>query len=230
MRTRWLFVGILCVVPVVGVAQTGKRPVVVELFTSQGCSSCPPADAIVAQLAGTRPDVLALSFHVTYWDSLGWKDPFSLPAATERQQRYVAQAVSPEVYTPAMVVDGRTDVIGSDRGAVEAALARASADLRTAAAVDVMRSAAGLAITVGAGTGAGRVLLVGYARQHQTRIGRGENGGRTLSEANIVRSVRVAGVWTGRLLQLHEAIPAGEAFAVIVQGEDGRILGAAAAS
>ena len=230
MEIRWLVIGIGCLVPLCGVAQTARRPVVVELFTSQGCSSCPPADAIVAQLARSRTDLLTLTFHVTYWDSLGWKDPFSLPAATERQQRYVALSVSPEVYTPAMVVDGRRDVIGSDPGAVAAALTQAGRDAQATAPVEVMRGGAGLTILVGAGAGQGSVLLVGFDRQHQTRIGRGENGGRTLSEANVVRSARVVGGWTGQALQLQAPLPAGEAFAVLVQAEDGRILGAGSAS
>ena len=117
--------GLLCLVPPAGAQMAARRPVVVELFTSQGCSSCPPADALVADLAEHRPDLLALTFHVTYWNSLGWTDPFSLKEATDRQRGYVALSVSPEVYTPAMVVDGALDVIGSDRPAVAAALARA---------------------------------------------------------------------------------------------------------
>ncbi|MBN8899533.1 MAG: DUF1223 domain-containing protein, partial [Rhodospirillales bacterium] len=104
------------VAPTIGMAQPVDRPVVVELFTSQGCSSCPPADAKVADLARTRPDLLPLTFHVTYWNGLGWRDPFSLDAATERQRHYVALGVSPNVYTPALVVDGTLDVVGSNPG------------------------------------------------------------------------------------------------------------------
>ena len=232
MRARWLALGAGCLAPAFAAAQpaaapSAARPVVVELFTSQGCSSCPPADAIVADLARTRPDLLPLTFHVTYWNGLGWQDPFSFPGATERQRRYVAEAVSPEVYTPAMVVDGRRDVVGSDRAAVAATLARATADATTQAPVEVTRTGTGLSITVGAGTGRGAVLVLGSDRQHQTAVGRGENGGRTLVEANIVRSMGVAGAWTGQALHLDVAAPAGEEVAVIVQAETGRVLGAA---
>ena len=204
-----------------------ERPVVVELFTSQGCSSCPPADAIVAELARDRPELLPLTFHVTYWNSLGWRDPFSFEAATQRQRQYVALAVSPDVYTPAMVVEGRQDVVGSDRQGVEAALARAEAEVQTTAPVAITRAGPGLAITVGAGAGHGNVLLLGFDRQHKTPVGRGENGGRTLLEANIVRSMAVQGDWTGHALHLQAAMPAGEEVAVVVQADDGRVLGAA---
>jgi len=94
------------------------------------------------------------------------------------------------------------------------------------APVDIARAERGLTITVGAGAGHGTILLLGYDRQHQTRVGRGENGGRTLLEANIVRSMTVAGVWAGQAMQLHAAMPDGEETAVLVQADDGRILGA----
>ncbi len=226
MSSRWLALCVGCLVPALASAQTSKRPLIVELFTSQGCSSCPPADAIVAELARDRPDLLPLTFHVTYWNNLGWQDPFSFAGATGRQRRYVALAVSPDVYTPAMVVDGRRDVIGSDRSAVEAALTRAEAEAQTTAPVDVVRTENGLRVTIGAGVGQGDVLLLGYDRQHRTRVGRGENGGRTLLEANIVRSIAVVGTWSGQVLRLQAAVPAGEDVAVVVQADNGRVLGA----
>jgi hypothetical protein len=227
MRLWWLVVAISCMVPVLASAQQARRPIVLELFTSQGCSSCPPADSLVAELARTRPDILPLTFHVTYWNNLGWQDPYSFAAATERQYRYVALAVSPQVYTPAMVVEGRRDVVGSDPGAVAAALVRAAAEATIEAPVDIARDGSALTITVGGGRGRGSVILVGYDRLHQTRVGRGENGGRTLVEANIVRSMTPVGRWSGQPLHVDAAMPAGEAVAVIVQGDDGRILGAA---
>src|SRR5438477_10316699 len=108
-------------------AQAGERPIVVELFTSEGCSSCPPADVLLAELA-RRPDVLALSFHVDYWDRLGWKDPFSSRAATDRQNRYAKLLALHTVYTPQIVVDGKWEAVGSDRADVERALDLARRD------------------------------------------------------------------------------------------------------
>ena len=227
MRPTVLSLAVASLLPACAVAQTLKRPVVLELFTSQGCSSCPPADMLVNQLARTRPDLLPLTFHVTYWNYLGWEDPFSFQAATDRQRDYVARSVSPEAYTPALVVDGLHDVVGSDRIAVQATLATAEAQAQTTAPVELTRVGTGLKITIGMGKGQGQVLLLGFDPQRQTHVGRGENGGRTLLEANIVRSMSVAGTWTGEQMRLSAPLPKGEDFAVMVQAQNGRILGAA---
>ena len=101
----------------------------VELFTSQGCSSCPPADALLSDLARTDPTLLPLDLHVTYWDRLGWKDPFSLPQMTARQRAYSESLGLDSIYTPQIVVGGRYQAVGSDRAAVAAALAQARGDL-----------------------------------------------------------------------------------------------------
>ena len=203
------------------------RPVVVELFTSEGCSSCPPADELLTELAGTRHDILPLAFHVTYWNSLGWPDPFSLDAATRRQEGYAHISGVGSVYTPQMVIDGTTDVVGSERGDVLHALQAAAT--RTAEAVPVRLARAGDDVTIGvsAGTGLATVWLVGYDARHITHVGRGENSGRTLTETNIVRSLTPVADWRGTALDLHRVAPAGERLAVLVQAKDGRILGAA---
>lgn len=202
------------------------RPVVVELFTSQGCSSCPPADRLLTELARTRPDVLALAFHVTYWNRLGWPDPYSLDTATDRQKQYARISDIGSVYTPQAVVDGTRDVVGSDAAKLRQAIDAASARAR-ALPLSLRREGAEVAVSLGAGQGAGRVLVVGYDGQHTTRVGRGENAGSTLVESNIVRGLATAGSWQGQPAELRVAAPPGEHLAVIVQAADGTILGAA---
>src|SRR5271156_211193 len=118
------------------IAMAAERPVVVELFTSQGCSSWPPANAYLNELSKRPSDVLALAFHVTYWDYLGWKDPFSLQLATDRQARY-GHRFGDGSYTPEIVVDGLSGVVGSDRGDVDHAVAKARANSATVADVHV---------------------------------------------------------------------------------------------
>lgn len=207
-------------------AAAAERPVVIELFTSQGCSSCPPAEALLGEYAG-RADVLPLGFHVTYWDRLGWRDPFSFEGATQRQATYEGQLGSGTSFTPQMVIDGRYSTIGSRRGDVAAAVNKAAAQSSDGAQVALSRKGGGLTIRVGAGRGSARVLLVGFDRQHVTPVGRGENGGRTITQANVVRAIRSVGTWSGKPLELSEAAPAGQEAAVLLQAPDGRILGAA---
>lgn len=202
-----------------------ERPVVVELFTSQGCSSCPPANAYLNELARDRRDVLPLAFHVTYWDRLGWKDPFSLGAATDRQARYGSR-FGDGSYTPEIVVDGVTSHVGSYRNEIGAAIDRARSASQRGADVRLARKGGQLLIEIG-GEGRGRVLLVGFDHYHKTDIRRGENGGRTFEELNVVRSVRALADWQGAALHLAEQPPEGEDAAVIVEASDGRIVGAA---
>ena len=204
--------------------QAQEAPVVVELFTSQGCSSCPPADAFLTDLAHQRHDVLPLAFHVTYWDYLGWKDPYSLDAATARQREYARHLGEDGVYTPQMVVDGAKGFVGSSRAEGLSAIAGAA---RKQVPVSVARDAGSLLIMVGAGVGKAQVLLVGFDRTHETPVGRGENRGHTLLEFNVVRSLAPIGAWNGSAVTLRQTPPAGDGFAVLLQAEDGRILGAA---
>ena len=206
-------------------AAAAERPVVVELFTSEGCSSCPPADAFLTELSRGRRDVLPLAFHVTYWNQLGWKDPFSSAAATQRQSRYSAR-FGDGSYTPEMVVDGRKGLVGSERGEAEAAIASAKSEDRTAATVALSRAGGSVSVRIGEGSGSGRVVLVGFDPEHRTAVGRGENGGRTLTESNIVRSIRSVGQWTGASLSLSAEIPEGQELAVLLEAPDGSIIGA----
>jgi hypothetical protein len=210
--------------PVAAIA--AERPVVVELFTSQGCSSCPPANVYLNELSKGRRDVLALAFHVTYWDRLGWKDPFSLPAATQRQDVY-GHRFGDGSYTPEIVVDGAASMVGSHRGDVGSAIENAKRNGRTAAAVSVTRNGEQVAIQIGAGSGNGRILLIGFDHEHTTAVARGENSGQTLTEANVVRSVRSVGQWSGASLRINEQFPEGQDVAVVLEAPDGQIVGAA---
>jgi hypothetical protein len=205
-------------------AAADGRPVVVELFTSQGCSSCPPADALLGELASRR-DVLALGFHISYWDGLGWKDPFSSQSSTDRQRAYARQFGRGQVYTPQMVVDGRREMVGSDRGAVLAALSEAQPQ----AVAPVAFAGDRRSVTVGAGPGSGSVLLVRFAQKRTTRVGAGENARRTLEDVNGVQSLTTLGAYQGTALSFAIEPPgAGEGLAVLVQRPDGRMLGAGA--
>jgi hypothetical protein len=179
------------------------RPVVVELFTSQGCSSCPPADAYVGKLSA-RSDVLALSFHVDYWDDLGWRDRFALAQSVERQNIYARNLRRSFVYTPQLVVDGRDDHVGSDGKAV----ARALSENRDGVPIAVSVRDAEVLVEIGAQPHVppSDVMLVAYLRHAVSAIGRGENAGRTLDEFNIVRNIRTLGLWKGEADTFHVAV------------------------
>lgn len=208
------------------IALAADRPIVVELFTSQGCSSCPPANAFLNEMSKGRADVLPLAFHVTYWDRLGWKDPFSFEAATTRQARY-GRRFGDGSYTPEIVVDGTVGLVGSQRDEVNAAIEQAKRDRRAATDVSVGKIGENVTIRIGSGTGSGKVLLIGFDHEHITKVGRGENGGRTLPESNVVRSIRPIGEWAGKPLQIEERFPEGQDVAVVIESSDGRIVGAA---
>jgi len=211
-------------------AQAGERPVVVELFTSEGCSSCPPADALLVELAN-HPDVLALSLHVDYWDRLGWKDPFSSPEATARQERYARLLGIETVYTPQIVVDGRREMVGSDRSAVERALDAAHHD-PGAVPVTLSYNNSQARITMGRGGDAANasVVLIGFDRRHVDTVERGENSGRTLTHVDVVRGIEAVGRFSGGASEIVLTPPwQSDRLAAIVQASDGRILGAAVA-
>ena len=192
LRFPLLAVGVLmcCVAQ----AQTESRPAVVELFTSQGCSSCPPADAYIGELAQHK-DVLALSFHVDYWDDLGWKDRFSSQSATQRQRIYSVARRRSSVYTPQVVIDGQDEFVGTDRRNIGQALATA----RTGVPVRITLRDEDVIVDLSAGaqTVPSEVSMVAYLRKAMTPIGHGENSGRTLEEFNIVRDFRSLGQWKG---------------------------------
>jgi hypothetical protein len=208
-----------------------ERPIVVELFTSEGCSSCPPADAFLAELA-RRPEVLALSFHVDYWDRLGWKDPFSSAAATARQRRYAQLLRTDTVYTPQIVVDGHWQAVGSDQSAVEQAIDAAG---RASAAIPVMLSLdhgrARVVIGSVANSIGGSVVLIGFDRRRADAVRGGENAGRTLTYTDVVRGISEIGRFDRNGAALEAPIGwHADRLAVLIEADDGRILGAAVAA
>jgi hypothetical protein len=202
------------------------RPVVVELFTSEACSSCPPAEALLAGLK-TNPNVLPLAFHVTYWNGPAWTDEYSLEGATDRQSFYAGVQHSQDVYTPEAVVDGTAGMVGSNRAAVLAAIQAAASAQGPDVPVHVSGGAM-ITVSVGAGSGAATIWLFGFDGMHTTRIGGGENGGATLKEVNVVRSITSLGGWSGTAMTYTMPKPAGEHMAVLLQEADGVVLGAGA--
>jgi len=196
---------------------------VVELFQSQGCSSCPPANANVMALAD-RPDLLTLSFGVTYWDQLGWKDTFASPRYTQRQWDYAHAFHRSQVFTPEVVVNGKADVVGQDRGELEALIRREQGSGGPEIRLDHD------SVAIGGGAGKAQVWLVRFdPRVIQVPIARGENGGRTLPHRNVVKELTLLGNWAGDAV--HFALtpaPAGLRTAVLVQENSGGPVLAAA--
>ena len=178
------------------------HPVVLELFQSQGCSSCPPANAVLNDIAG-NPNVLALNFAVTYWDQLGWKDSFARPEFTSRQWEYAHAGGRSNVQTPQLIVDGQAALLGSYKNEVEAAIA---AHRRVAGAPEI--SIDGNAVVVGQGKAEpAKIWLIDYdPRAVAVPIRAGENSGRTLVHRNIVRKLTALGAWTGSAARI--ALPA----------------------
>jgi hypothetical protein len=205
------------------------RPAVVELFTAEGCNSCPPAEAYIGELA-TRSDVLALAFHVDYWDALGWRDRYEWSGATARQRKYGDVLRLRNVYTPQVILDGHTDYVGSDRSVISKALQTPREGVPVTLSVDDGKIHVKLAASeLGRGS---EVILVSYLRKGTSSISRGENAGRTLDEYNIVRSMHTLGHWDGSVHDFSarlESLPRDATdIAVLVQASgQGAIVGAA---
>jgi hypothetical protein len=214
-----------------GQAMAQSQPVVVELFTSQGCSSCPPADKFLHELAA-RDDVIALALHVDYWDYIGWKDKFASPRNTDRQKAYAVAGGRRSVYTPQMIIDGGDHVVGNHPKDV-AALVRAHADRARSVSLRVTRQgAARLRIEAAP---QGRVMapmvvhLVRYRPEETVDITRGENAGKRISYANIVSDWQVLAEWDGRApLALDVDLPGDRPAVVLVQRKGPGLIEAAA--
>lgn len=217
-----------------------KKPVgVVELFTSQGCSSCPAADAIFEELV-RKGEVVALAYHVDYWDYLGWQDTLASKDNTARQYDYAKSFGARSVYTPQAVINGRTHVAGSSRASIFDTLGK-FARTGQGMSVDIKVMRAGDSIVIDAGEGAGdekgQVVLVYYDPARPVAIERGENSGKTVTYWNAVTATQTAGMWHGAAARYE--LPASEiakkgagGCAVLLQatgesGLPGPILGAA---
>jgi hypothetical protein len=210
-------------------ADAGHVKAVVELFTSQGCSSCPPADRLLTELA-QDPETLAMSLPVDYWDYIGWKDTLAEPTYADRQRAYARASGRGAVYTPQAVVNGVADAIGSDRVQIEAAKAQSlkRPDILSAP-LSVSEQGGSIEISIGAAAGktykAG-VYLIALAAKRTVAIKRGENAGSTLTYSNVVRGITKVGEWTGAPIVLKASLDqahldGADSYAVIVQ-EGGR--------
>ncbi|MBS7587132.1 DUF1223 domain-containing protein [Ancylobacter defluvii] len=209
-----------------------KPRAVIELFTSQGCSACPPADKLLAEIAD-RPDVIALTLAVDYWDYLGWKDTLAKHGHTSRQKAYAKLRGDSKMFTPQAVVNGSAMAVGNDRSALEQTLATSRApDLPVKLSVQGGK----LHVAVGPGTGSGEVWLCPVASKAKVEIGRGENEGSEVTYHNVVRGWVKLGDWTGAAASFEAPLrrPGDmdvDALAVLVQSGSatapGPILGAA---
>ena len=213
-------------------AVADDAPVVVELFTSQGCYSCPPADELLGELA-KRDDILPLAFHVTYWDRLGWPDTLGLEAGTARQEDYARSLGTGRMYTPQMVVQGQIDVVGSQRSRVMRALDIAAEHAPATVEVQIDEGQ----LTIGSGDKAtATVWLAAYDHVHEIAIDRGENAGKTLTYHRSVRELTELGRYDGETMTAdlplaRLAADGRDGAAILVQRrQDGAIVGAARVS
>ena len=210
---------------------------VLELYTSQGCSSCPPADALLRSYVA-RQDVIALSFPVDYWDYLGWKDTFAKAKFTERQRAYGRQRGDGKIYTPQMVVDGLAHTIGSSSSEIDQAIGANAAKFARSRVPVVMRSEGGQLIIEAGNAPDGSELreaniwLAMVQPEGEIPVRAGENRGRTLKYYNVVRELTPVGMWSGKAMTVRldrESIaqPGAESSAVLLQSKSGQIIGAA---
>ncbi len=225
---RPLIAAALLSAPVLAQAPAAAPPLtVVELFQSQGCSSCPPANANVNALIASRPDVLALSFAVTYWDQLGWKDRFASAAYTQRQWDYAKGLNHDQVWTPQVVINGRADIVGSKAQPLAQLIA---ATPRAAGPALTVTGGKAIVAAAAAPKAPADVWLVRYdPRTIEVAVKAGENNGRTLPHRNVVRELTRLGRWSGAPASFAiPAAPAGLATAVLVQSPQGGPILAAA--
>ena len=207
-------------------ARAAETPVLIELFTSQGCSDCPPADKLAGELM-SQPGLFVVSMNVDYWDYLGWKDTLGKPEYSKRQADYAKSRGDGEVYTPQMVINGAAHAVGSNRSAVEGAIATAR-QRPLVVPVSVAQSSDKVTVNVGLASGSGKVFLMALAPKVSVPIGRGENAGAKITYYNVVRKLIMLGDWDGSAKTLTILKPAGDAtqfLAVVQKSEAGEVLG-----
>lgn len=215
-------------------AQDSTRLTVLELFTSQGCSSCPPADALLKTFAN-RSELMPLSFSVDYWDHLGWKDTLASPKHSARQKAYARSLGTGNVYTPQVVVNGAWQAIGSNKAQIEKAILKASSAVSSqTVAFTAVTDTKRIIIEVGTAKDAmpATVWLAIVAPQVGVEIKRGENRGKMLAYHNVVRDITPVGMWAGKPMKielpLSTMMKVGDRCAVLLQADEGgRIIAAA---
>ena len=211
-------------------AQT-PSPVVVELFTSQGCSSCPPADALLAELR-TMPGVMALTYHVDYWDYLGWKDTLGSPEYSQRQYDYAKARGDMDVFTPQMIINGETHLVGSNREKVMATLEEGRKANWTVP-LTLNEGPKEIVIEIGEGEGDGTLWVMPVQAHATVKIERGEIAGREIHYNNVVRRLLPAGMWNGKAQRIplpkDGLMPLGSTacVALLQRGKVGGVLGCA---
>ena len=210
------------------------RPVIVELFTSQGCSSCPPADAFLETLKG-KPGIVALSYHVDYWDYLGWRDTLGSAEYSQRQYDYAHSRGDMNVYTPQMIVNGGNHFVGSQKSKISASIADAQSSSPQWVDIAMSDNATDVMINIAAGaaTKKATLWLMAFAPVVSVEIKKGENAGSTIAYHNVVRKIVPAGMWHGEaakiVLPRESVIPEDCKgwVALLQEGKVGRIIGAA---
>jgi hypothetical protein len=243
MTKAHALIGLIGAAVIIATASSAKSEprAVIELFTSQGCSSCPPADKLLSELRNDS-SLITLSLPIDYWDYLGWKDTLAIPGHAARQKAYSQMRGDREIYTPQVVVNGVAQALGSDRGEIEKAVGQ-SAHTATTLKVPIRIAIADERVTVtlpnGMGDAAGEVWLCPVSRSVAVGIGRGENRGHTITYTNVVRRWVKLGTWSGKSETFSVPVdsirgPGVDEVAIILQGgsadHPGAMLGASLTS
>jgi len=202
------------------IANASSSPfVVIELFTSQGCESCPPAEAFLREL-NQRKNIITLEYHIDYWDYIGWRDPFADPSYTQRQKDYANKMGGRYIYTPQMVFNGKTHEVGSKKSAVLTMISTIEkAANKLTPDISLTSSAGGLNYNIEAQSNIKdiyNVILVGFDGEHITKVTHGENSGESLINSNVVRSMTTIGTWQGQALNATTPILKGNGGCVIM--------------